>query len=57
MADGDPLTPLLPSIDGIYRLSKNESDALPKIPAQVITYDNAVHFLKRLTGNKSRDWT
>lgn len=57
MADGDPLTPLLPSIDGIYRLSKNESDVLPKIPAQVITYDNAVHFLKRLAGTKSRDWT
>ncbi|KAJ7371543.1 hypothetical protein OS493_024883 [Desmophyllum pertusum] len=50
-ADGDPLTPLLPAIDGIYRITKNDTDALPKIPAQVMTYDNAVEFLKRLAGD------
>ena len=54
LADGDPLTPLLPSIDGVYRLAINDSDAIPKIPAQVLTYDNAVEFLKRLAGKKSR---
>ena len=52
--DGDPLTPLLPSIDGIYRLNRNDTDGLPKIPAQVITYDDAVEFLKRLGGKTLR---
>ncbi|KAJ7371545.1 hypothetical protein OS493_024885 [Desmophyllum pertusum] len=51
-SEGDPLIPLLPSIDGIYRISKTDPEALlPKIPAQVITYDNAVEFLKRLKGD------
>lgn len=53
LADGDPLTPLLPSIDGVYRLAINDTDAIPKIPAQVLTYDNAVEFLKRLGGMMS----
>ena len=51
-ADGDPLTPLLPSIDGVYRITRNDTDALPKIPAQVLTYNDAVEFLKRLKGEK-----
>ena len=51
-AYGDPLTPLLPSIDGVYRIARNDTDALPKIPAQVMTYDNAVEFLKRLKGKE-----
>ena len=49
-ADGDPLTPLLPSIDGVYRITRDDTDALPKIPAQVLTYNDAVEFLKRLAG-------
>ena len=49
-ADGDPLTPLLPSIDGVYRITRNDTDTLPSIPAHVITYDDAVEFLKRLKG-------
>jgi len=49
-SDGDPLTPLLPSIDGVYRITRNDTDVLPNIPAQVITYDDAVEFLKRLKG-------
>lgn len=52
LADGDPLTPLLPSIDGVYRLAINDTDAIPKIPAQVLTYDNAVEFLRRLGGQR-----
>ena len=49
-SDGDPLTPLLPSIDGVYRITRNDTDVLPNIPAQVMTYDDAVEFLKRLKG-------
>ena len=49
-SDGDPLTPLLPSIDGVYRITRNDTDELPNIPAQVLTYDDAVEFLKRLKG-------
>ena len=49
-SDGDPLTPLLPSIDGVYRITRNDTDVLPNIPAQVLTYDDAVEFLKRLKG-------
>ncbi|KAL9983847.1 hypothetical protein ACROYT_G006087 [Oculina patagonica] len=48
---GDPLTPLLPAIDGVYRITRNDTDVLPNIPAQVITYDDAVEFLKRLKGD------
>ena len=51
-ADGDPLTPLLPSIEGVYRITRNDTDTLPKIPAQVLTYDDAVEFLKRLKGEE-----
>ena len=53
LADGDPLTPLLPSIDSVYRLAINDTDAIPKIPAQVLTYDNAVEFFNRLGGMMS----
>ncbi|XP_020630243.1 N-acetylated-alpha-linked acidic dipeptidase 2-like isoform X4 [Orbicella faveolata] len=51
-SDGDPLTPLLPSIDGVYRITRNDTDVLPNIPAQVMTYDDAVEFLKRLKGDQ-----
>lgn len=50
LSDGDPLTPMFPSIDGIYRLNRNETNTLPRIPAQVITYNDGVEFLKRLGG-------
>ena len=50
LGDGDPLTPMLPAIDGIYRLNRNETNTLARIPAQVITYNDAVEFLKRLGG-------
>jgi len=52
---GDPLTPALPSIDGIYRLNISDVDGMPKIPAQVIPYNDAMEFLKRLRGKTSRD--
>ena len=47
---GDPLTPGLPATKGMYRRSVNESD-LPGIPAQVISYGDAMELLQRLGGN------
>lgn len=52
---GDPLTPLLPAIDGVYRISTNDTDALPNIPAQEMTYDDAVEFLKHLKGKAAHN--
>lgn len=46
---GDPLTPGLPSIDGMYRRPYNESH-LPKVPAHVISYGDALELLGRLAG-------
>ena len=51
-SDGDPLTPLLPSIDGVYRITRNDTDVLPNIPAQVLNYVDAEEFLKRLKGGE-----
>lgn len=51
-AIGDPSTPLLPSIDGIYRTSRNDTVGIPQIPAQVIPYNDAMEFLKRLGGKE-----
>ena len=38
---GDPLSPTWTSVAGAYRLSVNETDDLPKIPAQPIGYGDA----------------
>lgn len=51
MGEGDPLTPGLPSLDGFYRINRNES-ALPPIPAHPISYGDAVHFLQNMTGDQ-----
>ena len=47
--NGDLLTPNLPSITGMYRRRKNETD-LPSIPAQPISYGDALNLLSRLRG-------
>ena len=47
---GDQLTPLLPSISGMYRRPRNES-SLPSIPSQPISYGDALHLLSLLKGN------
>ena len=47
--EGDPLTPGIPSLDGMYRLPYNES-RLPGIPAQPISYGSAMELLRRLGG-------
>lgn len=48
---GDPLTPLLPSIPGMYRRPRNES-SLPSIPSQPISYGDALHLLSLLKGEE-----
>ena len=47
--NGDPLTPHLPSITGMYRRPRNKTD-LPSIPAQPISYEDALNLLSRLGG-------
>lgn len=46
---GDLLTPNFPSIPGMYRMPRNES-ALPRIPAQPISYGDALHLFSLLKG-------
>lgn len=50
LASGDPLTPGRPSLPGIYRNPRNDSQ-LPKIPAHPMSYGDAVHFLSKMQGN------
>ncbi len=47
--NGDPLTPVLPATKGMYRRPVNET-VLPKIPAQAISYRDAMELLRRLGG-------
>ena len=51
---GDPLTPGLPSIDGVYRIPQ-EKAILPKIPATPISYDDAEKILKLMEGEVLRN--
>jgi hypothetical protein len=46
---GDPLTPGLPSVEGIFRLPQDKAN-LPKIPATPMPYGKAVHLLKIMEG-------
>ncbi|XP_068670290.1 putative N-acetylated-alpha-linked acidic dipeptidase isoform X1 [Montipora foliosa] len=48
---GDQLTPNLPSIPGMYRRPRNES-SLPSIPAQPISYGDALHLFSLLKGEE-----
>jgi hypothetical protein len=47
---GDPLTPDLPSIPGMYRRPLNET-GLPSIPSQPISYKDAMFLLSKMNGN------
>ena len=48
---GDPLTPLLPAIQGIYKEPVNHSNLdLPQIPCHPMSYGDAKHFLKKMGG-------
>ncbi|CAF1641949.1 unnamed protein product, partial [Rotaria sordida] len=50
--DGDPLTPIYPSTDYMYRLKEENVKYLPKIPAQPIGYAEAQVILQYLEGNE-----
>ena len=49
---GDPLTPGLPSVDGIFRIPLDKA-VLPTIPATPMPYGDAVEVLK-IMGGKSQ---
>ena len=51
---GDPQTPGIAAIPGMYRRSLEES-RLPPIPAHPIGYGDAVHFLSRMVGKSKFD--
>ena len=46
---GDPITPGLPSIDGVFRISPEEAD-LPQIPATPIPYGDAKQIMEIMAG-------
>ena len=48
--NGDPQTPGIAALEGMFRRSFNDSE-LPPIPAHPIGYGDAIHFLKRIKGN------
>ncbi|KAK3726288.1 hypothetical protein QZH41_012711 [Actinostola sp. cb2023] len=53
---GDPLTPGVPSIPGIYRIPVNAS-GMPNIPAHPMSYGDAIHFLSQMQGaTVPEDW-
>lgn len=47
---GDPITPGLPSVDGIFRIAPEDA-GLPQIPATPMPYGDAVKLLKIMEGN------
>ncbi|XP_031563734.1 glutamate carboxypeptidase 2-like [Actinia tenebrosa] len=48
--NGDPLTPDLPSKEGIYRIPRNKAKGIPGIPAQPMGYGDAIKLLSIMTG-------
>ena len=46
---GDPLTPGLPSLDGVFRVTEDKVN-LPKIPAVAMPYGDVVELLNRMKG-------
>ena len=48
-SNGDPLTPGVPAIPGVYRRSYEEvveEGSAPSIPVQPVSYEDAVHFMR-----------
>lgn len=46
---GDPLTPGVPSIQGVHRINYEEvmeEGLVPSIPVQPISYGDAIHFMR-----------
>ncbi|CAF4171678.1 unnamed protein product, partial [Adineta steineri] len=57
-SNGDPLTPIYPSTEYMYRIDEEEVSAIPKIPAQAIGYSEAQVILQYLQGdNAPTDWS
>jgi len=52
IGDGDPLSPLWPSVEDAYRLKPEEVDGLPRIPSQPMGYDDAKKILAKLGGDE-----
>ncbi|XP_067026135.1 glutamate carboxypeptidase 2-like [Acropora muricata] len=53
---GDPQTPGIAAIPGMYRRSREESE-LPPIPAHPMGYGDAIQFLSRMGGSEApEDW-
>ena len=50
---GDPLTPGLPSVEGIFRLPQDKAN-MPKIPATPMPYGEAVEILKIMEGKSKK---
>ena len=46
---GDPLTPGLPSVDGVIRIPEDKAN-LPEIPATPMPYGDAVELMKIMKG-------
>ncbi|CAF0826592.1 unnamed protein product [Adineta steineri] len=58
ISSGDPLTPIYPSTDYMYRIGEEELSSIPKIPAQPIGYGDAQVILQYLQGdNVTKDWS
>ena len=53
--NGDPQTPGIAALEGMYRRPYNESE-LPPIPAHPMGYGDAIHFLKRMGGTFCINW-
>ncbi|CAF1148812.1 unnamed protein product [Rotaria sp. Silwood1] len=51
-SNGDPLTPIYPSTDYMYRMREESLRFLPKIPAQPIGYGEAQIILQHMQGNE-----
>ncbi|XP_028397182.1 glutamate carboxypeptidase 2-like [Dendronephthya gigantea] len=53
---GDPLTPGLPSVEGVFRIPE-EKAGLPKIPATPMPYGDAIKVLEIMEGDDApKDW-
>lgn len=48
---GDPQTPGIAALTGMYRRPRNESE-LPPIPAHPMGYGDAINFLQEMSGNR-----
>ena len=48
---GDPQTPGIAALTGMYRRPHNESE-LPPIPAHPMGYGDAIKFLQEMSGNR-----